>query len=90
MEVYALETVEDDEVHGVCGVFSTREAALAGAVAMAKRAWLNYENVHFTLCKMSLDDDNHTFDPTNVFHFEVEGDETFEVEYCSWNGWVRK
>jgi hypothetical protein len=20
----------------------------------------------------------------------IEDDETFEVEYCSWNGWVRK
>lgn len=88
--VYVLETFDNNETQGVCGVFSSREKAIEGAIAMVKRSWLDYRDVFFLVAAMGLDNDNHTFDTANVFRFDVIDGTAHEVEYCSWNGWVRK
>jgi cobyric acid synthase len=44
-------------------------------------------------CKMNTGKGLFSFRRENmeVYALEtIEDDETFEVEYCSWNGWVRK
>lgn len=89
-DIFVLETFNDEETQGVCSVFSSQEAAIAGAVAMVKRGWTDFDGLLFLVAKMGLDNDNHTFDTTNVFRFGVDGETIYDVEYCTWNGWVRK
>lgn len=85
--IFALETFDDDTNHGVQAVFSSKEAAIEGAIKMVRQGWQDFENVFFLICTMTLDNWNHTFDPTNTYRFAVVDGEVFDVEYDSWDGW---